>query len=51
LLRAGCHLLLALLPPFAPQHGHGTHTSGTVAALRNGRGVVGVAAEGAHLYQ
>lgn len=36
---------------FAAQHGHGTHTSGTIAALRNGRGVVGVAPEGAHLYQ
>ncbi|WIA12437.1 hypothetical protein OEZ85_012474 [Tetradesmus obliquus] len=29
---------------------HGTHTSGTVAAARNGRGVVGVSAEGALLY-
>lgn len=32
------------------QHGHGTHTSGTIAALRNGRGVVGVSPEGAHMY-
>ncbi|KAF8057098.1 rpsL [Scenedesmus sp. PABB004] len=32
------------------QSGHGTHTSGTITALRNGRGVVGVAPEGAHLY-
>lgn len=29
---------------------HGTHTSGTIAALRNGQGVVGVSAEGAQVY-
>ena len=29
---------------------HGTHTSGTISALRNGRGVVGVSSEGAQLY-
>ncbi|WIA20356.1 hypothetical protein OEZ85_006187 [Tetradesmus obliquus] len=29
---------------------HGTHTSGTIGALRNGRGVVGVSSEGAQLY-
>lgn len=29
---------------------HGTHTSGTIAAMRNGHGVVGVSAEGAQLY-
>jgi hypothetical protein len=30
---------------------HGTHTSGTISAQRNGRGIVGVSAEGAQLYQ
>lgn len=29
---------------------HGTHTSGTIAAMRNGQGVVGVSAEGAQVY-
>ncbi|KAF6253799.1 peptidase S8/S53 domain-containing protein [Scenedesmus sp. NREL 46B-D3] len=29
---------------------HGTHTSGTIGALRNGRGVVGVSSEGAQVY-
>ncbi|HEX4132391.1 MAG TPA: S8 family serine peptidase [Pirellulales bacterium] len=29
----------------ADRQGHGTHTSGTLAARRNGRGVVGVAPE------
>lgn len=29
---------------------HGTHTSGTIAAQRNGKGIVGVNAEGALLY-
>jgi len=31
--------------------GHGTHTSGTIAALKNEQGIVGVAAAGALLYQ
>ncbi|KAF8057743.1 ALG10 [Scenedesmus sp. PABB004] len=34
----------------ADQNGHGTHTSGTIAARRDGRGIVGVSAEGAQLY-
>jgi hypothetical protein len=29
---------------------HGTHTSGTIGALRNGHGVVGVSSEGAQVY-
>lgn len=29
---------------------HGTHTSGTIAAARNSRGIVGVSAEGAQLF-
>jgi hypothetical protein len=30
---------------------HGTHTSGTIGAQRNNRGIVGVSAEGAQLFQ
>jgi hypothetical protein len=30
---------------------HGSHVSGTLVAARNGRGVVGVSAEGGLLYQ
>lgn len=30
---------------------HGTHTSGSIAARRNGAGIVGVSAEGANMYQ
>lgn len=36
---------------YADKDGHGTHTSGTIAALRNGQAVVGVSAEGANIYQ
>lgn len=31
--------------------GHGTHTSGTIGAMRNGKGIIGVSAEGAQIYQ
>lgn len=31
--------------------GHGTHTSGTIGAMRNGKGIYGVSAEGAQIYQ
>lgn len=34
----------------ADSSGHGTHTAGTVGAVRNGLGVVGVAAETARIY-
>jgi subtilisin family serine protease len=30
--------------------GHGTHVAGTIGALRNGLGVVGVAAQRARMY-
>ncbi|WIA30248.1 hypothetical protein OEZ86_000338 [Tetradesmus obliquus] len=35
---------------FEDHDSHGTHTSGSIAARRNGQGIVGVSAEGANMY-
>lgn len=47
-LRGGINLINPRLPA-NDDHGHGTHVAGTVAAVDNAAGVVGVA-PGAHLY-
>lgn len=48
--RPGSNVTRTCQPFTRDATGHGTHTSGTIAALRNRRGVVGAAAEGAQLY-
>jgi serine protease len=55
-LSGGNNLLAGCSPPRCPwawnedEAGHGTHVTGTIAARRDGDGVVGVASNGAHVY-